>query len=385
MDINSNISHNSARKILFITNVLGGGTGNHLFSLLKTWDKSKWHPEIICQRPVSDRLSKHVSIVLASYHRLFDKYPITQLHELFLIKRYIEDHPPGLVHCYFFWPIIYGRILKRLGKIRFLVENREDQGFNWGRHEYTLLRLTRSIPDRVICVSEAVRKVVLEKERLDPARTIVIHNGVPAMENCLVDRSFVLNELGFRDGNLIVGMVANLNRTVKGISYFLDAIPLIIQAVPEARFLIIGQGKDKEALRRKARALGIEPNVNFAGYREDVGRYYSIMDISVLTSLSEGLSITLLESMSYRLPVVVTRVGGNPEVVIDGHTGYLVPPKDISAFANRVIELLRNPGLRASMGFNARKRVNEQFSIEKVGSQYLKLYEEIYSENLGKE
>ena len=356
-----------------------------MFSLLKTWDKSKWHPEIICQRPVSDRLSKHVSIVLASYHRLFDKYPITQLHELFLIKRYIEDHPPGLVHCYFFWPIIYGRILKRLGKIRFLVENREDQGFNWGRHEYTLLRLTRSIPDRVICVSEAVRKVVLEKERLDPARTIVIHNGVPAMENCLVDRSFVLNELGFRDGNLIVGMVANLNRTVKGISYFLDAIPLIIQAVPEARFLIIGQGKDKEALRRKARALGIEPNVNFAGYREDVGRYYSIMDISVLTSLSEGLSITLLESMSYRLPVVVTRVGGNPEVVIDGHTGYLVPPKDISAFANRVIELLRNPGLRASMGFNARKRVNEQFSIEKVGSQYLKLYEEIYSENLGKE
>jgi glycosyltransferase involved in cell wall biosynthesis len=170
-------------------------------------------------------------------------------------------------------------------------------------------------------------------------------------------------------------MVANLNRSVKGGSYFLDAVPAILEAVPETRFMILGLGNEEKSMREKAKRLGIAPYIIFAGYQEEVGRYYSAMDISVLTSLSEGLSITLLESMNYRLPVVVTRVGGNPELVVDGQTGYLVPPRDPASFAARVVELLRNPSLRSSMGEAGYKRIRESFRIDDVAERYLDVYD----------
>jgi glycosyltransferase involved in cell wall biosynthesis len=103
--------------------------------------------------------------------------------------------------------------------------------------------------------------------------------------------------------------------------------------------------------------------------------FYAAMDISVLTSLTEGLSIALLESMSYGLPVVVTRVGGNPEVVLDGETGFLVPPKDTTAFAEKVVVLLQDRELRARMGDAARRRIDEQFRVTDVATHYLRLYE----------
>jgi len=127
-------------------------------------------------------------------------------------------------------------------------------------------------------------------------------------------------------------------------------------------------------LREKTRALGIERFVTFMGHRKDVLRFYEVMDISVLTSLSEGLSITLLESMSHGLPVVATNVGGNPEVVVDGRTGYLVPPKNAQSLADRIVHLLRDPGLRLRMGEEGRRRVERDFQLRDVANRYLDLY-----------
>ena len=162
--------------------------------------------------------------------------------------------------------------------------------------------------------------------------------------------SITRRELGFDDDHLVLGMVANYNRPVKGVGNFLDAIPAIISAVPSARFLFVGGGDEEQSLREKARTLGVDPYVVFAGYRKDIHRYYEIMDISVLTSFSEGLSLTLLESMGYGIPIVATRVGGNPEVVDEGRTGYLVPVKDNRSLVDRIVKLLQNQELRRSMG-----------------------------------
>jgi glycosyltransferase involved in cell wall biosynthesis len=174
-------------------------------------------------------------------------------------------------------------------------------------------------------------------------------------------------------------MVANFNRSVKGVSLFLDAVPQIVRDVPDARFLLLGRGKEENALRDKARSMGIEPYVRFAGYRKDIHRYYAIMDVSALTSLSEGLSITLLESMRCGIPVVATRVGGNPEVVVDGVTGYLVPSGDVSAFASRTVTLLLDRNLRREMGEKALRRVEQHFQMRDVASRYLEIYEGLLS------
>ena len=125
--------------------------------------------------------------------------------------------------------------------------------------------------------------------------------------------------------------------------------------------------------------MDVADRVRFTGYQPDVTPFYDAMDVSVLTSLSEGLSITLLESMSHRLPVVVTAVGGNPEVVIDGETGFLVPPRDVAAFVTQVTRLAHDPELRARFGTAARLRVARSFSRDRAASRYLDVYQEALS------
>lgn len=295
-----------------------------------------------------------------------------------MLRRRLKNDPPDILHTYFFWAIIYGRLLKASGTVSRLVENREDLGFNWGRHEYALLRLTRKFPDRVICVGEAVRERVLERERLEPARTRVIRNGVAPPPPPDADApAGVRVELGLPASSPIVGMVANFNRPVKGARYFVDALPLVASEVPDVRFLLIGLGENEAELRRRAEAAGVGDRLVFTGFRADIDRFYDAMDVSALTSLSEGLSITLLESMRHGVPVVATNVGGNPEVVRHGETGFLVPPRDPGSFAAEVIRLLKNPALRDRFSRRAREVVTESFFLPDVAAAYGDVYAEL--------
>ena len=134
------------------------------------------------------------------------------------------------------------------------------------------------------------------------------------------------------------------------------------------------------ALRDKASTLGVEPYVVFAGYKKEIHRYYEIMDISVLTSFSEGLSLTLLESMGYGIPIVATRVGGNPELVVEGETGYLVPVKDNRTLVDRIVTLLQDKELRGRMGKEGRLRAERKFRMRDVASRYLDIYKGLLAE-----
>lgn len=364
-----------AKRIVFLTDDLGGGTGNHLLSMMKYWDKSRWQVEILSRVPITSRISPDVPVRYVPSDGRINRYPIAQIRALGRIRKEVSERSPDILHSYFFWPILFGRLLKREGIFRTLIENREDQGFNWGVHEYSWLRMTRGQPDRIICVSDAVKQVVMERERIGEDRIVVIRNGVDPFPDAGKETSETREELGLKGHHLVVGMVANFNRSVKGVSLFLDAVPQIVQAVPDARFLLLGRGKEENALRDKVRSMGIDPYVLFAGFRRDIHRYYDIMDVSALTSFSEGLSITLLESMRCGIPVVATRVGGNPEVVVDGVTGYLVPSGDVSSFASRTTELLLDRGLRSRMGEEARRRVGRHFLLQDVASRYLEIYE----------
>ena len=361
-------------NIAILTNDLGGGTGNHLLSLLKHWDKSVWKTDIFSSSPVRDRVVPDVPVHYLPPSDVFRFYPVAQARYLALLNKSMKRNRPHIVHAYFFWSIIYGRILKWGGKISTLVENREDQGFDWGWHEYTWLRKTNFLPDKIICVSEAVKNVVIDREGIEGSRIAVIHNGVDGNHPPSGKQADTRRELGFREDHLICGMVANYNRPVKGVANFLEAIPAILSAVPSARFLFVGGGGEENVLKDKAKTLGIDPYVVFAGYRKDIHRYYEIMDISVLTSFSEGLSLTILESMCYGIPVVATRVGGNPEVVVEGETGYLVPLKDNRTLVERIVRLLQDRNIRIAMGEEGRRQVEQKFRMRDVAGRYLDIY-----------
>jgi glycosyltransferase involved in cell wall biosynthesis len=360
---------------------LGGGTGDHLLSMIRLWERQAWEPRILSAAPLTSRHTPDFPVAYVGMTGRLARFPLAQIVTPYRAAQELRRDPPDLVHSYFFWSIMYGRFLKRIGRIGRLVENREDEGFAWGRREYAMLRRTRQLPDRVICVSAAVRNVAIEREGLDPGRTVVIHNGVEVATAAGGSRMDVRGELGYGADAPLVGMVSNLNRPIKGIRYFLDAVPLILRAIPRARFVIFGggfgHGGHEAKLREQAAALGVTEYVQFAGFRPDIERYYGALDLSVLTSLSEGLSIAVLESMKHGVPVVVTRVGGNPEVVVDGQTGYLVPPRDPEAFADRVVALLHDPDLRHRMGAAARDRIAASFDIRKTAEAYLDIYRDV--------
>lgn len=364
-----------SRTVLLMLEDLGGGTGNHVCRIAAEWSARGWNVTIVTQTPpVVHSLPSEVDIRLIANAGWYDRFPLAQVRRLFELARVVRELRPDVVHTYFFWSIMYGRILKMLGMIPVLVENREDLGFSWGSGPYGVLRMTRGVPDRIVCVAEAVRGMALRRERAGADRVTVIRNGVQMLPS-RTDRREARQRFGFGEEHVVVGMVANLPRAVKGGRHLLDAVAAIVRQAPNVRFLLVGQGTERTTLEPELLARGIAGFVVGAGHQRAVEACYSAMDVSVLTSSSEGLSITLLESMRQGLPTVVTRVGGNPEVVLDGVTGFLVPFGDAAAFVDRVVALARDARLRVAMGQAGRHRVAEHFAIDEVAKRYLAVYE----------
>jgi glycosyltransferase involved in cell wall biosynthesis len=163
----------------------------------------------------------------------------------------------------------------------------------------------------------------------------------------------------------------------KGISVLLEALELIRREAPNAALVIAGDGPRRKDLQRTAEQLGLTHRVRFLGNRDDVERIYPLCDIYVQPSHAEGISLTILEACSCGLPVVATAVGGNPEVIEDGRTGMLVPADDAQSLAEAVLRLWRRPARARRMGRAARRRVRNEFSVERMVEQYMDLYREI--------
>ena len=204
----------------------------------------------------------------------------------------------------------------------------------------------------------------------------MIYNGVPDLEQPrLEDEVELRRELRVPLNHQIVGVIGSLY-PVKGHTYLLQAIPAILKKHGNTIFFFAGRGQLEGELKRQARDLGIEDHVRILGFRSDVANLLGIVDLFALPSLSEGLSVAILEAMVARKPVVASHVGGNPELVVDGETGYLVPPMDPPALSARIVELLGDQRLRARLGEAGRRRVMELFSLSAMVEQYEQLYAE---------
>lgn len=228
--------------------------------------------------------------------------------------------------------------------------------------------------DRVVCNSRAAAEC-LEKSGIRAERLAVIPNGLP-------DRLFapVPPALPPETGVLRIGMIARMNDRGKGHDCFLRTAKRLSARHPQLRFVLVGDGPLRPGFEEQARKLGLGDRVVFLGDRRDVPAVLASLDISVLASSSESLSNVILESMAAGLPVVAARVGGNPELVRDGETGFLVPSGDDEAFAGALQRLLENRDLRAAFGARAKSEAKSRFALRQVCGQYEELYRTVLSE-----
>lgn len=183
-------------------------------------------------------------------------------------------------------------------------------------------------------------------------------------------------DFGFNPEQKIVGLISRLE-PIKGVQYFIEAIPEVIKNNNEAAFLIVGEGSLRRKLEDRARELGVSGKVIFAGWREDILEVISFLEILVQPSLNEAIGRVLLEAQGLGVPVIATSVGGIPEVVKDGITGILVPAKDTKQLALAICRLLEDSQIRLAMSKNAREWIDEKFSAAKMIRELDSLYKEI--------
>jgi len=176
-------------------------------------------------------------------------------------------------------------------------------------------------------------------------------------------------------------VVANIRR-VKGHQYFVHAASIVHKRHPDVEFLVVGYDMIKDGhsipqLKQYGEQVGISQNLHFIGGRTKIANLVSLFDVAVLPSLSEGFSNVILEYMASSKPVVATNVGGNPEIVVHGETGLLVPPADSDALASAILSVLEDKDRESTFGMAGRKRVEERFNLDVMLRNYENLFEEV--------
>jgi sugar transferase (PEP-CTERM/EpsH1 system associated) len=288
----------------------------------------------------------------------------------FRLARLIKKKRIDLVHTHNMGPLFYGTLAGKLAGVPVIMNTRH------GREKKRRNSYIWNMNAAVIAISEDAKKEMLKWNRIDTKKMKVIYNGIDiGRYSNRQNGSEVKNELNIKPSTLVVGTVARLCPE-KDQFTLIGAFSKVVNKIDTAKLIFVGDGILREELNSHAEKLGISHKVMFLGFRNDIYNILPAFDVFALSSFTEGVSLTLLEAMAMERPIVATNVGGNPEVVVDGVTGFLVPPKESQKMADAIVKLLHNPELAQKMGEAGRRRVEEKFSLERMVKEYKDLYEE---------
>jgi glycosyltransferase involved in cell wall biosynthesis len=365
------------KLLQMLTNFHIGGTERQVANLALGIDPSHFDLHLACLRHSGELLAELETLrVPRSEFRIGPLYSPKTLWQGIRLAHYVRRNLIQIVHSFGFYPNVFTVPVARLAGAVIVVASIRDTGDLLTGVQRRLLKLVCRLADCVLVNAEAIRENLLE-QGYDPGNIVVIRNGITLSKASGKQRSAVLRrELEIPLSARVVAVFSRLNR-MKGVEYFLDAAMVLAGRFPDVHFLVVGDGGSKPELEEHARRLGLERRIVFTGFRSDVPDLLSEAAISVLPSLSEGTSNTLLESMAAGIPVVATRVGGNPEVVEDGVSGLLVPPRDSAALAAATGRLLEDPDLALRLGRAGMRRVSELFSIDGSVHQTEHLYQRL--------
>jgi glycosyltransferase involved in cell wall biosynthesis len=359
---------------------MGGGAEKHVIILCTGLRELGYHNIIVCPEGKFAQLMRSLG---------FKVYGVDlrnrQWSAIWQIKRIAQAEKVDIVHTHHYYADKRGLIAAKLAKSPHIVTtihnyiNLDDYAKpkkinfpHWFRNT-----LVTHFSDRIITVSEATTKHTIKQLRISPAKVFTVHNGVELedIEKIAKEkREKVRQEFNINPAGKYVAIIARLDAE-KGHKYLFQAIPLIAGDIPELKLLVLGEGYANAELKASAQAMGIADRVVFTGLRDDVPAIVSWMDVVVIPSLIEGFGLAAIEAMALAKPVIASRVGGIPEIVVDDETGMLVPPKEPVALARAIGKILQNRKLAEQMGQKGKQRVNEKFNSRLFVKKTLAVYE----------
>jgi len=291
---------------------------------------------------------------------------------LIRLVRLLRQWKPDIVHCTVFTANLWGRLAAKLAGVRILIAHEQSTVSLEKRHRRVIDRVLSRWTHRVLAVSDDLRRRVIAEERIDPQRVEVLYNAIEcdAFDSPPTEPLPALpGRRGFR-----VGIVGRLEYRKDHLTAVRAAARVVAQ-VPEAVFCLVGDGPERSRIENEIARLGLADHVRLLGERDDVARLLHAFDLYVLCSVTEGLSLSILEAMAAGLPVVATRVGGNPELLDQGRAGILIPARDPDALADAIIDLLINREKASALGRAARERARRSFDIRTVARRLEEIYE----------
>lgn len=289
-----------------------------------------------------------------------------------------------VVHCHTSKGGFLGRVAARLANARVIIYSPHGDIFEgyFGKTKtfaFTALeRFAARFTDKIITLTKNGIHPYLKAGIGKESQYDFIYNGVDvaSLEKKKCDKIQKRRELGIDAGSFVVVTAGRLV-PVKGQAYLISALGEIVKEAPNVLLVILGDGELRSSLEEQARALKREDRVLFLGMRNDVPEIVSCSDVFALPSINEGFGVALLEAMAVKCPIVATDVGGVPEVILDGVTGILVPPKDPAQLAKGILKLIKDPQLSARLAESGYQRLKTLFDIQNTVSKMELLYSDL--------
>lgn len=368
--------------LLFHSVLVNRGVERIILWLATRLNKDKYNVSVCILRenaPIVEKFSEQgVEIDVLGMKRYFELSALWKLYNLLKSKKI------DILHIHGIRAAIYGRPIARLARVPVILYSVHNK---WGGKLHFLLdRLTVPFGDGVFPFSNAVRSFLIDKERI-PEKYIkqTIYIGIDIDRFVIEDKSPILEmrkSLGIPEDAPIIGSVGALT-VQKGTRYLIEAMPEILKEFPELRYVAVGEGELRKELEELSRNVGVDRNVIFVGARNDIPILLNMFDVFVLPSLWEGLSQALIEAMASAKPAVATNVDGTLEVVEDGVSGILAPPRNPAALAKAIVGLLKDPQKMVEIGSTGRKRVGRYFSVRTMMKNFENLYDQLASDRHG--
>lgn len=286
------------------------------------------------------------------------------------LARFFRTFRPAVVHTHHLTELCYSVIGAKLAGARIIHTEHEYFSLQGTKLQRRLRFLSRFC-DRVTTVGEEVTSYLQREVNIPPTKLVTIHNGIDLPRYSL-EYSLCREDLHIGRDEMVIGIVARLE-AVKGHEILLGAFRQVVEHHPDCRLLVVGGGSLRETLAAEANRSGIAAQVTFVGPRRDIPALLSLMDIFVLSSLEEGLPISLLEGMAAGRPVVATAVGSIPEVITTGVNGLLVQPGDGQQLATALVRLVDDASLRLRLGAAGRKTVEDRFNFAHTLAAYARV------------
>ena len=361
------------RVLQVVGNSVIGGAESHVLTLARALDPARYSVAVVCPRPgplvdalQDDRVPVHVVDMVKPAPD--DEYELS-LPALGALHSLVRRWRPNLIHSHLYPAHLHASVAGELAGHAALVTTAHTLVVRPG--DAWLARMTAC---RVIAVSRAA-KARLVANGVPARRVRVIYNGIEPryFADEAESATRLRQQLGIAAAAPVVGIIARLSLE-KGHDAFLAIARDVVARRPDSRFLIVGTGPTATTLEAQSAALGLREHVVFTGARRDVTALNHVIDIFLLPSREEALPLAVLEAMAAGRPVVASAVGGVPEVVVDGETGFLCPPEDRACFLRAVEMLLAQPDLRARLGLAGRQRVRRYFGVRQMMAETVRYY-----------